>query len=145
MARYFSKQWLHPLQCLQYMMDLRAGTAQSSVVSVKAAMCQWLHSRLVAAIVGTDGTGSRCRAKDHRATQCRTTTFNKICSLVHKKKKEEKTPRWEKKLQTEAVVIMISVSSVAPCLQITVILRKEKWFIPSQQSQRPAADWQNKR
>lgn len=72
------------------MTDLRAGAAQSSV-SVKAAMCQWLYSRLVAAITGTDGTGSRCRAKDHRATQCRTTTFNKICSLVHKKKKEEKT------------------------------------------------------
>lgn len=95
LQQILSRQWLHPLQCLQYMMDLRAGTAQSSV-SVKAAMRQWLHSRLVAAIVGTDGTGSRCRAKDHRATQCRTTTFNKICSLVHKKKKEEKTPRWEK-------------------------------------------------
>lgn len=35
-----------------------------------------------------------CHAKDHKATQCRTTTFNKICLLVHKKEKL----RWE--LQT---------------------------------------------
>lgn len=56
--------------------------------------------------------------KTTKGTRCHTTTFNKICLLVHKKKKL--------KVGTTNSEAVVSVSSIAPCLQITVVLQKKK-------------------